>query len=428
MKNNNLKLKISVLLIFSLLLFPLQLNKIEAASTTLSKTVEFFVEQDAIVRASGEQFSFYFNNVIIPETPTVKSAIIEINGVSYNNSGNQTINVDLQQGATAAGAGTDYALAGTTKPKPFTIKYDAWQNGAGSMQNITAARFYDYTLYLKEASAGGTGAYSISSAKLILTYSHPASGTNFLKTNKYFIDQKIGQTSSGTEISKDFNLTISEQTPEIRSVFVEIGGIAKGSGAGTIEASVVDQGNPANYTSYNLDLSSSQSTAKFLVLYDASSKILSSDFPGNKNYTLYLKGTGFDTNLWSAKLIVTYKYSETGGLPISGYVISSTVDTEIAQGAGFNSLMWKGNLNGGKIRLQIATSDLSTGPWTFTGPDCTVNTFYEPLPDTPEEIKCYSDHNNKQYFRYKVILCSNDCISAGTNNPEMTDVVVNWAK
>lgn len=447
LRAGNLKFKISFLLIFSLIFFPFRLNQTEAASTTLSKTVEFFIGQDGTARASGAQFSFYFNNVIIPEVPAVKSAIIEINGVSYNNSGNQTVNVDLKQGTAAAGAGTNYILGVTTKPKPFTIKYNACvydnilQICTGSMSNIVSANTaYDYTLYLKDTSAGGSVSFSIASAKLILTYNYSASSSNLLKTTKFFIEQKINQVTSGNTISKPFTISISEKSspedaPLIRSVFVEIGGIAKGNVAGRIETKMTKAGPDPGYSLYNLDLASSSCGAAcnvpFLVRYDASSIVVGSDFAnGSKDYTFYFRGTDFDTNLLSAKIIITYKYTESlGGLPAKGELISSTFNTGVTGGAGFNSIMWKGSLNSGvpgQVGLQIATSDSDIGPWIFKGPNCS-SAYYAAEPNVPMDIIC-PEQNNKKYFRYKVIICSSaDCAALGSINPRVDEVVVNWS-
>lgn len=437
--------KFFALLFAVLLFFPSQLAKTDAASTILSKTVEFFVGQDSAIRTSGEQFSFYFNNVFIPETPTVKSAIIEINGVSYNNAGIQTMNVDLQQGIAPAGAGVDYNLGAANKPRIFSLKYDAWQNGLGPVSNINIPGTYDYTLYLKGTSADSTGSFSISSAKLILTYEYSSPETDLIKTTKFFVEQKSDNISSGMENAKDFSISISEKQPEIKSVFIEVSGNAKGSGVGTVEISVVDQGSAANYAIYNLDLSPFPGKSKFTVFYDAAANIVSSDFPGVKYYTLYFKGAGFDTDLLRAKIIATYKYSTAiAGLPVSGYIISSTMDTQIIKGAAFNALMWQGNLNSGKVRLQIATSNCpggqsdyplcSIGNWgdintPYAGPDCASSTYYEPLPDEPATITCANIHNNKRYFRYKATLCSSaDCATSGLNTPEITDIIVNWSE
>lgn len=437
--------KYFVLAVLILISISFKSDQTEAVSNKLVKTVEFFVGQDSAIRTSGEQFSFYFNNVFISETPAVKSAIIEINGVSYNNVGTQTMNVDLQQGTAMSGAGVDYNLGATSRLRTFSLKYDGWQKGLGPMSNINIPGTYDYTLYLKGVSADGTGSFSISSAKLILTYEHSSLETDLVKTTKFFVEQKSNNISDGTENSKDFSISISEEQPEIKSVFIEVSGNAKGGGAGTIEISVTDQGLGANYAVYNLDLSPLSGKSKFTIFYDAITNIVSSDFPDTKYYTLYFKGTGFDTDLLRAKIIVTYKYSTAiAGLPVSGYIISSTIDTQIVKGAAFNALMWQGNLNGGKVRLQIATSNCpggqsdyplcSIGNWgdintPYAGPDCASATYYEPLPDEPATITCANIHNNKRYFRYKAILCSSaDCATSGLSTPEITDIIVNWSE
>lgn len=439
------KLFILLLVLIVLSLFSNETKKTKAdVSTSLKKTVEFFIGQDDTVRASGEQFSFYFDNVIIPETPVVKSAIIEIRGISYNNSGNKTVNVDLQQGTAGAGAGVDYHLPGSTRTRSFRIRYDAFQSGSGPISDITAAGAYDYTLYLRNTSVGGNGSFSISSARLILTYRYPSVSADFLQGTKFFVSQRLNNLPSGTVESNDFSVTVSGQDIAIRSAFIRIHGIARGTGVGTIEVSVVNRGQPANYKIYNLDLSSSQSRTGFRILHNASGDIPSSDFPGVGDYTLYVRCTGFDVGLLGARLTLTHQYRNTaGGLPVSGYLISSTVDTEVTGGVAFNSLLWKGDLNGGKIKMQIATSDCqggqsnyplcNMGTWgdagtPFLGSDCTIGTSYEPFANTPLEIKCATEHNNKRYFRYKITLCSNDCVTNGLNNPEVTGVVVNWSE
>lgn len=441
-KINLFKFFLSFLVII-LLIFPFELNKTEAASTTFAKTVEFFIGQDGTVRGNGEQFSFYFNNINLSETPTVKSAIVEINGVSYNNSGNQTINVDLKQGILSADSGVDYVLGGTTKPKPFTVKYDAWQGGAGSIANIILPdTIYDYTLYLKDTSAAGSVSFSIASAKLILTYNYSVSGANFLKTNKFFISQEKNLTPANSEIKRDFSITIPESSPETRSVFVEVSGVAKGTGVNNnIQLSVVKEGLPV-YNTYNIDLGILAASSKFIMGYDMTSLIGPADFPIG-NYSLYVKNS-FDAYLLNAKAVVTYKYSvNIGNLPVKGELISSTFDTGIAEGAAYNSLMWKGDLNGGQVGqvgLQIAASNClngktnppscdDAGTWSFEGPQCNSATSYTPAANTtiPIEIACALSHNNKRYFRYKVIICSSaNCADSGSINPEVTEVVVNW--
>jgi hypothetical protein len=99
--------------------------------------------------------------------------------------------------------------------------------------------------------------------------------------------------------------------------------------------------------------------------------------------------------------------------------------------------MWKGSLGGvglneGKVRFQLAASSASTGPWSyFGGSTCGSSDWFDPLAsETPIELKgssCLSQWNNKRYFKYRIQICSNDCVSAGSNTPTVDDVIVNWS-
>ena len=122
-------------------------------------------------------------------------------------------------------------------------------------------------------------------------------------------------------------------------------------------------------------------------------------------------------------------------LPPTGDLTSVTFDTGIADPA-YNSIVWKGTLPATtRVRFRLAASDVSTGPWgdaDFIGSDgvsCGSAYWYEPGgADVPVELGCFSNFNNKRYFRYKVQLCSNsDCSTGGMQTPTVTDVIVNWS-
>ncbi len=270
------------------------------------------------------------------------------------------------------------------------------------------------------------------------------------KTTKFFIIQKSAPIPDGSETNTPFTILIPEQNPEIQSAFIEISGIAKGvavPGTGTLNIKLDSEA----YDPYYIDLASS-SAKKFSVIHEITSYISPYFFhnPASKEYIFYLRNENMDLNNLSAKLVLTYKYTETNGVyKPTGQVISSTIDTWIdpgkIEGAAYNSMMWKGPpLSSGKVRLQLATSDCpngktnppdcnDAGTWSFLGPDlgsgCRSNTYYESLPNVPVEIKCYSEHNNKRFFRYKAILCStNNCVASGPATPEVTDIIVNWSQ
>ena len=126
--------------------------------------------------------------------------------------------------------------------------------------------------------------------------------------------------------------------------------------------------------------------------------------------------------------------SNVGGMPVSGTLTSSVFDTANSSSIGYNSIMWKGTLGGeGKVRFQFASSSSSSGPWNFYGGStCSSGDWFDPLgPDTPIEIKegsgCLGAWNNNRYFKYKVQLCSKDCVDVGTSTPTVDSIIVNWS-
>jgi len=132
---------------------------------------------------------------------------------------------------------------------------------------------------------------------------------------------------------------------------------------------------------------------------------------------------------------IYYDYSPfTYGLPITGVLTSIVFNTGVAAPA-YNSILWKGSLNSGKVKFQIAASDFSTGPWNdsdFIGSDgttCGSAFWYEPGgPDTPMELGCFAELNNKRFFKYKVQLCSSSlCDVSGAQTPIVTDIIINWS-
>ena len=150
------------------------------------------------------------------------------------------------------------------------------------------------------------------------------------------------------------------------------------------------------------------------------------------SYTRYLHfKTDNNIYLLHAKLVITYTYivppAVAGAYRAKAELTSAVFDTGVADGVAYNSVMWKGTLNSGKVRFQIATSDTETVT-DFVGPNCTNGTWYDIDTNAPTEIKCFSVHNNKRYFKYKIQLCSaSGCDVSGNGNPEVTDVIISWS-
>ncbi len=110
-----------------------------------------------------------------------------------------------------------------------------------------------------------------------------------------------------------------------------------------------------------------------------------------------------------------------GGMDSGSWLVSSVFDTQVTGGAAFNTVSWRGALNGGRVAFQIATSNSNNGPWTYLGPDGTANTVYEPPQDTQVKIS-RKYHNNFRYVRYKVWLNW-----AGSQSPHVDDVIISYS-
>lgn len=447
-----------LILMFVFLFFNIYYSR--SASPTITKTVEFLATSgttgtDTIVRATAAASCFDLS-VNLAETPTLLNSFLEVSGISYHSSGSNIFNVDVQQNATCPGtpgAGVNYTLAnsGPVNPKQFKILHSTYSGGSGIMSNIIAAdTIYNYAITVKGTATGGI--YSIYSVKVKITYTSGSSSANKLKTTTFWVTQQAGPITSGTNTSQNFNVSILENSPVIRSKFVEVTGILKGTTQfATAEVSVVKQGNPLSYTLYNLDLTATAGIiTPFTILYPISNvEMPDSDFPTTRNYQFDFKGTGFDTYVLQARAIITYKFSSGAGLyQAFGTLESSVFDTATANGASFNSVSWNGVLNSGAVQFQLATSDCSggqtnpptcnTGTWTFygdagLGSGCNTTDFYDlsgviGLDKAKSLLSCAANINNKRYFKYKTKLCSaSNCVSQTAFTPQVNDILVNWA-
>jgi hypothetical protein len=112
-------------------------------------------------------------------------------------------------------------------------------------------------------------------------------------------------------------------------------------------------------------------------------------------------------------------------VPLVGELISSIYDTQIQGGAGINTIMWNGvQPDGTRVYFQIASSNSSSGPWAYLGPDGSSSSYYIPTnPNKPVKINMVY-HNNHRYFRYKIFLESD---ISQTASPLVDDVIINWS-
>ncbi|MDO8429961.1 MAG: 6-bladed beta-propeller [bacterium] len=111
---------------------------------------------------------------------------------------------------------------------------------------------------------------------------------------------------------------------------------------------------------------------------------------------------------------ITTSFTQCTGGSETCNLISSIFDTGVSGGAAFNTLMWQGTQLSGSVIFKIASSNSSGGPWNYV---TTLN------PGGPNvQVKIDSQHNNKRYIRYKLIMDSDQ-----SNSPKVEDVIINWS-
>lgn len=264
------------------------------------------------------------------------------------------------------------------------------------------------------------------------------------KTLKFFIFQEPAVLLSPNSTTTPFSIFIGENSPVIKDAYIEFRGVAEASAsARTITADVNQDDSFPTSRQQSFDLGTSDKPNYFHFIYGGSATASTTQYfagiinnPGTYNFYLKTGVSGGDISMLQARMIITYTFSPpvsgTSTYPMSGEIVSPVFDTGAVNGAGFNYILLKGSTPvGTKARAQFATANDAAGPWTFLGPNCdTTSYYYDSALSSPEqskEIKCYDNHNNKRYFKYKVILCSGDCSAGGDGTPQINDVIINWS-
>lgn len=136
-----------------------------------------------------------------------------------------------------------------------------------------------------------------------------------------------------------------------------------------------------------------------------------------------------------------------GGFPPTGNAESTVLDTQTPSGVLYNSITWRGTLGGvnsdkGKVRFQIAAAPCANGAvnapactagtWNYIGgTTCSGGDWFQTLgPDIPFDLYrsgCSSALDGKQYYRYRVQICADDCIISGASTPSVDEIFVSWS-
>ena len=110
--------------------------------------------------------------------------------------------------------------------------------------------------------------------------------------------------------------------------------------------------------------------------------------------------------------------------PNSGWLTSPIID--LGNKVAVNTAAWKGIVNGGMVRFQIAASNVATGPWNdadYKGPDGTSGTSYDATAPNVSIALSPRDFSGVRYVRYKVFVDSN---VGHTSSPEVQDIILTY--
>ena len=256
---------------------------------------------------------------------------------------------------------------------------------------------------------------------------------DYIKTTEFFISSSDIQISTATnnQFSIYIGDNISTITNPVKSLYFTISGVYTGGGSLEFEIN----SDPA--TSKIFTMPSVISPTPFEIIYKDDTNKINPSSAGTYNYTFNVIPSGIIISGLGVKANLTHRYvpqSCGGTYPAIGEIISPVFDTGAANGVTYNKIILKGSTSiGTKIRFQLATAATSTGPWIYRGPEpaCDESSFYwdgvMSIAEESKEVRCYSQHNNKRYFKYKAILCSGDCSNGGNATPQINDVIINWS-
>lgn len=372
--------------------------------------------------------SFYVGNDLTGVTNPVKMAIFKVN-FAFSSAGSVQFMLDSDNTT----AKTFNLVNSTGRLGEMELVY---KDDSGKM-NVTSAGNYSHILNI--IPSGVT--LDNLTVELETTYQFAPNScvdgspnNQKVKTTEFYVGQV---NNMGASASLPFSIYLGDNltgvTSPIKSVYFVVSGTYAASADGTLSLSTNSAGPYKNFTLASTPVG----VNPFSLVYKDDSGNISPSSSGSYNYNLYLNQTNLTIYSLSVKAIVTHQYKPVScglGYPPYGDLVSAIYDsTANADGAAYNSIMWKGELGGasfdkGQVLLQMAAADSTSGPWDYIGgTTCGSGDWYNAASGTPTQINCYTQLNNKRYFRYKLRICSDDCIASGNSTPTVDDVVVNYS-
>ena len=395
------------------------------------KTTDTLVttSSSALSAASSTTITLYIGDNLSGISNPVKSIFLTVSGV-YTGGGTLALGLNGNSATTKT-----FTLPSVAAPTPFELIY---KDPANTI-NPTSAGSYTYTLNI---TPSGIIIYDFgASMSETHRYTPPtcpdgSSANQKLKTTDTLVTTSSSALSaaSSTTITLYIGDNLSGISNPVKSIFLTVSGVY--TGGGTLALGL--NGNSA--TTKTFTLPSVAAPTPFELIYKDPANTINPTSAGSYTYTLNITPSGIIIYDFGASMSETHRYQPPscgGGYAISGQLTSAIFDTTgTSTGAAYNAFLWKGVMGigqgPGKVRFQLATSDSTSGPWSFYGgTTCAVGDWFDPGgPNIPIEIKgsnCITQFNNKRYFRYQVQICSLDCVSAGNSTPRVDDLIVNWA-
>lgn len=396
------------------------------------KSTSFFsgTMTDLVSSPVSLSLSVYIGDNLLGITDPVKTAFIQVSG-SYSGSG--TLGVSLDGDVTSL---QNFTLPAVTKPTKFEIVY----KDTGGKLNHSSAGNYEHQIDLDPSGVSVSGLaatahFTIQYSADICDDGQPSAEK--VKTTYFFVLSSESEIS--TPLTTPFQLYLGDEltgiTDPVKSVLFEVSGTY--TGGGTLGLSL----NSDPGTLKTIDLPTVTEPTFFSFDYQDASDIINPTSAGIFSYDFNLIPSGVSISSASVVAHVTHQYQPPAcgtGYPPYGDLTSAVIQAP-PEGVSpaYNSIFWKGTLGGpsqnkGKVKFRFAASDNPAGPWTDAdfvgGNNCLSTEWLDTVgPDQPVEIKCFSELNNKKYFRYKVRVCAEDCIIFGQYTPTVNDIVINWS-
>jgi hypothetical protein len=295
------------------------------ASPTQLHTEQFFVNQsqNAAPLASATWFNSTFNVRLAGTSPSVKSAWFEVGAVYTTSADNHLLDVTLNNSQAHVSPYTIDATGSTDEDVTVIINVNA-TSSAASIYNINDNTERTFALGIRETG----DVYTAPNAKLYVTYT---TSTINQTTQEIFVNSTGTATATTVFQNWTFPVQLFGENPKVQTAWFEIFGSTSGT-ANDIDAFI----NGTQILAATQINDASGEWTNFRVFANARKIIDEVTDNSRRIYRLDIRCTGAACNALSAKLIVTYNFTNGLNQTTAKFYINSTPN-EVAAGGFYNS-------------------------------------------------------------------------------------------